>query len=153
MGLPGQATAAYYLSAPLAPGTYCVEAPPPIPVASAIFRIGDVTQPPEHDSTVTAVYPSVASAEGNAFAPALTRFGAEQRVMLVARFGAQHPEAMASVVVLNATTRAPVYAPPASPLQPARSRFYQVGSLPRGHYLARLTVGSTVAARWEFAVE
>ena len=153
IGVPGQAMAGYYLSASLTPGTYCVEAPPEIPVASAIFRIGDATQPPELDSTRTAIYSSVAAAEGNAYAPALTRYRTDQRVMLVARLGAQRREAVATVLVTEAATHAPVYAPPASPLQPARPGFFQVGSLPRGRYAVRLTVADTVAARWDFAVE
>lgn len=145
--------AGYYLSAPLAPGTYCVEAPPTITVVSAIFRIGDATQPAEYDSTVTAVYSSVVAAEGNAYAPVLTRFAAGQRVMLVARLGAERPEAIVALKVTDAATHALAYNAQPSRLQPARPHYYQVGSLPRGRYVAQLMVADTVVTRWKFSVD
>ena len=145
--------AGYYLSAPLAPGTYCVEAPPTIAVVAAIFRIGDATQPAEYDSSVTTIYTSVAAAEGNAYAPVVTRFAAGQGVMLVARLGAQRSEGIVSVKVTDAATHTLAFGAQVSRLQPARAHYYQVGRLPRGRYAAQLMVADTVVGGWKFSVD
>ncbi|HXY69749.1 MAG TPA: hypothetical protein VEH62_09890 [Gemmatimonadales bacterium] len=150
---PHVAGGRYLLSAPLAPGTYCAEAPPTIAVASAIFRIGDATRPPEHDPAVVAVFATVVGAEGNPFAPALTRFASGQPVLLVARLGATPDSGVAPVTVTDASTGAVVWGAPPSAPQPSRTRWYTVGRLPHGRYVARLTVAGSVAARWEFRVD
>jgi hypothetical protein len=146
-------TYGYYLSAPLPPGEYCVEDPPAMPEVAAIFRVGDAVQPPEHDSTLTAIYATVVAADGNAQAPALTRFAPEEPILLLARLGAGRQHAVATVSVAATAARRTVYHAAPSPLQPGHPGFYRAGTLPPGRYVARLAIADTVVASWAFRVD